>query len=590
MANKKTLNQILRQNSFSGADVGKALLMSFIETEKGEKQTLSNTEFELMLNSINSKKQLDIYKAYYHLKGYISDFLNMAKGNFQQFQNGFKSLIGDLKEFSNCQHNYSNYLHLPLVLTENEYNKIKADALKDYNEKKIDLYSLILWTICDYVESYKENKDIPEQIKNILDGYKNETIKIEYENEILNATGETAEQTDKEHFLENERESLLKAFADKYGIENTHEAISKFISSSIVSLIEDDLPAEKTLKKDSQKLLKSCELYEMFKEQEFNYLNEYDLTGKAPKKNKIKFEHFSEQVEKSYKTVIELEELIKIDALKELCSDFLDYYNDNSRDKTTAELQQEFIKDFPALYKAVKDILSSKYSKFKTLKDSELLTAEITNKEQLKAGFIKPLSEEKIRDITRQYFIELEPKNTKEFIKRYKAQYGGIAVLYGNSSNIFDKDLFDKFSKDPFNTLIPDNVIPQRIETCIKNLIEPALYSIYGFNAILDVYSDVFKIDLSKLKDDYPFEQDLANYNNLIYLIYSKIQGIAGQVEADKISFKELFTPLDIEKYKLPQSKIDALKIELANIPLQETITFENFKKFLQGANITYGN
>lgn len=576
MTNRKTLNQILKQNTFSGADVGKALLMLFIQEQTEQKQTLSDSDFEIMLNSIKTKKQLDIYKTYYLLKGYINDFQNMAKGNFQQYQNGYKSLISDLNEFRHCQHNYKDYLNLPLVLNENEYNKIKTDALKDYNEHKIDLYTLILWTICDYVESYKENKDIPEQIKNILDGYKNETIKIEYENEILNATGETAEQTE------------LKAFADKYGIENTHEAISKFISSSIVSLIEDNLPTEKTLKKDSQKLLNSCELYEKFKELEFNYLNEYDLTGKAPKKNKIKFEHFSEQVEKSYKTVIELKELSKIDALKELCSDFLDYYNDNSRDKTTAELQQEFIKDFPALYKTVKDILSSKYSKFKTLKDSELLTAEITNKEQLKAGFIKPLSEEKIRDITRQYFIELEPKNTKEFIKRYKAQYGGIAVLYGESSNIFDKNLFKKFSKDPFNTLIPENVIPQRIEIYIKKLIEPAIYTIFGFNYILEVYSDVFKIDLSDLKMIYDFEKDFECYNSLIYTLYNKIIGTDEQIIADKISFKEIFKPLKLEKYKIPQSKLDALKNEIENIPLQETLTNKYFKQLLQGANIIY--
>lgn len=589
MATKKTLNQILKQNTFSGADVGKAFILNWIEKTTEQKETLSDNELNAMTKNL-SGKQITVYKAYYHLQQYLDDFYKLVQANFQQFQNGKRALIGDLEKFSNCQHKYKDYLHLPLVLTEKEYNKIQADALKEFNNDKFDLYTLILWTICDYVESYKENKDIPEAIKAILDSYENETIKIEFENEALKATGETADKIDHEQFIDNETERLLVAFADKYGIEKTHEAISSFISHSFVKKLEENLPAEKILRKDSEKLLKSCEIYEMFKEDEFYYNNEYDLTGTKVKENKTKFESFSDTVEDSYESIIEIEEMSKIEALKTLCSDFLEYYNENSRDKTTAELQQEFIKDFPELYKTTKDILSKGYKPFKTLKDSELLTTEISNKELIKAGLKQPLEENEIKEHTREYFINLESKTTADFIKRHKAQYGGIAVLTTDIPSIFDNDTFKKFCESPFNTLIPDDVIPQRIELYIKNLIEPALYCIYGMDALYDVYSDIFKVDLSKLKIDYDYEEDIYAYNNLVYLIYNRIEGTAEQVKSDKISFKSIFKPLDPERYKPNKDKIQAIKEELSNISIDKVLDLKYFSQILEGANIRYEN
>ena len=42
MATKKTLNQILKQNTFSGADVGKAFILNWIEKTTEQKETLSD--------------------------------------------------------------------------------------------------------------------------------------------------------------------------------------------------------------------------------------------------------------------------------------------------------------------------------------------------------------------------------------------------------------------------------------------------------------------------------------------------------------------------------------------------------------------
>lgn len=588
MATKKTLNQILKQNTFSGADVGKALILNWIEKRTEQKETLSDNELDTMINNLSNQKQRVIYKAYYILNQYLDDFYKLVQASFQQFQNGKRALIGDLEKFSNYQHKYEDYLHLPLVLTEKEYNKIQADALKEFNNDRLDLYTLILWTICDYVESYKENKDIPEAIKAILDSYENETIKIEFENKALKATGETADKIDHEQFIDNVTERLLVAFADKYGIEKTHEAISDFISNSFVKHLEENLPAEKILRKNSEKLLNSCEIYEMFKKNEFYYNNEFDLTGDRAKENKAKFESFSDSIESSYETIIEIEEMSKLEALDLLSEDFLEYYNENSRDKTTVELQQEFKKDFPELYKTTKDILSKGYKPFKTLKDSELLTTEISNKELIKAGLKQPLEENEIKERTRDYFINLESKTTADFIKRHKAQYGGIAVLTTDIPSIFDNETFKKFCGSLFNTLIPDDVIPQRIEIYIKNLIEPALYCFYGMNALYDVYSEVFKVDLSKLKLDYNFEEDIYNYNNLVYLIYNRFKGTAEQVKSEKLSFKSIFKPLDIERYKPNKDKIQAIKEELSNISIDKVLDLKYFSQILEGANIRY--
>ncbi len=579
MATKKTLNQILRQNSFSGADVGKALILNTIERVTERKNTLSENELDTMINNLSNQKQRVIYKAYYILNQYLDDFYKLSQGNLQQYFNGRGSLANALDKVFTAQKGYRRYLHLPLVLTEKEYSKLRADAVKNYENKATDLYTIILFTIADYLTAYRDNKQLPENIKAILDSYKNEKIKIEFADEI-SETGQTASDSDfnKEKFIADSEQKIFANFANKYGIENTQEAISSFIANSFIAKlateIEKNIPNEKILKKNSDKLLTCIELYEDANKRECNYLNKdyIDIYEQA----------------KSWSETVTIEEMSKLEALDLLSEDFLEYYNFESRDKTTAELQQEFITEYTELYNATKDILSKGYKQLKTLKDSELLTVELTNKEQIKAGIIKPLTENELKDETREYFINLEPANTEDFIKIHKAQYGGIAVIKGESFYSYDKEILNEYSKAPFNTLLPEGLTPQLVDIYINNLIKPALIAIYGVNALLDVYSELFKVDLSPLKQEDIFTSQIEAYNGLVYLSYESIEGTTEQVESDRLTFKQIFKPINVNECKPTTEQIDALKRELEALPIIDTLKLDYFSQLLQGANVRY--
>lgn len=496
MATKKTLNQILKQNTFSGADVGKALILNTIEKVTERKNSLSENELDTMINNLSNQKQRVIYNAYSILNQYLDDFYKLSQASLQQYFNGRGSLVNAIHEVFTAQKGYRRYLHLPLVLTEKEYSELRADAVKNYENRATDLYTIILITIADYLTAYRDNKQLPENIKAILDSYKNEKIKIEIKDEISETV--TIKEMSKLEALDLSSEDFLEYYS--------------FIS-------RDKITA--------------------------------DLQQK----------YFNENAE---------------------------LYNFFSRDKIKTALQQEFINTYTELYNATKDILSKGYKQLKTLKDSELLTVKLTNKEQVKAGIIKPLTENELKDETRKYFINLEPANTEDFIKIQKAYHGGIAIINGEDFSSYDKEILNEYSKAPFNGLLPEGLNPQIIDIYINNIIKPALIAIYGVNALLNVYGELFKVDLSPLKQEDIFTSQIEAYNELVYLSYENINGTPEQVESDRITFKQIFKTINVNECKPTTEQIDALKRELEALPIIDTLKLDYFSQLLQGANIRY--
>lgn len=592
MATKKTLNQLLKQNSFSGADAGKSLLLNWINWKtKGEK-TLSNAELEKIIQSIKSSRQIEIFNAYKLLKEYLDEFIKMADGNYQQFMRGKDTILYSLKELNTAQRKYTDYLNLPLILTEKEYSKVKTDAINNYEKETTNLYTLILFTITDFINDYTENKDIPEKIKATLDGYKNETIEIEFENEILNTTGKTFDQMGYEKTLDYETQFLIKRFAEKYNTEATEKDIKTFIKNNnkAIEYLVEDVGLEAATTEKNIQIMSLIELYEDAKEREYNYLNEYTYTAdKKLIENKTEFKSLFSSLKDLFIPIIEKEQISKLEALKTLSEDFLEYYNFDIRDKSTAELQKEFIDDFPELYRATKEYLSKSYKKIATLKENELITTIITNKELEKHGIKKPLADKEIKELVIRHYTKTEPKTTEQYIKQKKAKNGGIAVLYAETSNNhFDKETLKEFCNPNLLLRTNMNFEANFIEFVIDTLVKPALKAIYGINAILDVYGEIFKINLSKLKQQDIFAIQINAYNEFIYMVYDRFNGTKEQTKADKLLFKDVFKPININECKPDSKTIYALKNKLEQVHIRDTLKSEYFECFLEGANIVY--
>ncbi len=563
MATKKTLNQILRQGSFSGADAGKAKILNWVAFMTTGKKPLDDSEINQIVNSIISSKQYEIYKAYDQLASYLNDFANMAGGNLQQYYRAKVVITNNILQVSQQQQAYDTYLHLPLVLTEKEYSKLKAEAVKEYEARRDVLFSTLLDKTAEYIDLYDDDKAIPSEIKAVLDSYKTQSLKIDVASRYL------PPQESSEAEREAENLQTLKNFAEKYGIDNTQDAINKFISSSVVGYIEGSLfPEDKTKARGLTRLLSKIEVYEGLNKAECAFRGEpyKDIFPQAP-------------------TEPDYQEINKLEALEAVSYDNFYYYTD----KHSQQYYKAFIKDFPELYKAVKKELGASLKNFETLDDRTLATRLISNRELQDAGLLAPLKKSDVINLICEYIGNSEALKVEDFIRRQKAIFGGLAIqLEKGITPKDDPNLIEAYSTLPTNYFLQRNNDPQETERTIEEVLKPALCAIYGLEALFDVYGDLFKVDLSPLKVSSNIAEDITRYNALIYSVYSRIYGTEKQIKADQKAFKKIFRTINLDDYKPKPELIEEMRAELEGLPLKKTVTLNYFSKFLKGAGVRY--
>ena len=94
---KKTFNQIIKQNSFSGADAGKILIMDYVSLMTKGKRLLTDNEFSQMLNCMSrSPKQVEIYNSYRDFKQILTQFYGFYQTAYCQYEMGRNKILLNL--------------------------------------------------------------------------------------------------------------------------------------------------------------------------------------------------------------------------------------------------------------------------------------------------------------------------------------------------------------------------------------------------------------------------------------------------------------------------------------------------------------
>ena len=282
----------------------------------------------------------------------------------------------------------------------------------------------------------------------------------------------------------------------------------------------------------------------------------------------------------------------KLDYLVELaewCTGDYKRYSDIPLDDFTKDIWNG-LTEFSELLEAVKDILSSKIKKLGSYTSIGYTEPDtIKEKELLKAG-IDTLSESYVIE---NYFLSItdEQKNNIEYIRYNKVQRGGIAVLktgaeYPVYNGLYkEKKLLLKYADINYFT---GDIDSEKIKDQTKELIENSLCMYLGCETIYQVYSEIFKVDVTPLAEKWDIDTDLNAYNWLLYTNYNDILGTEKAIEANRERIKDIFKPLDKRLYRRSPEELEQIKEKLLDIPLKETLSNKYLRIFLEGAKVHY--
>lgn len=175
-----TIKSILKKNTWTGEEVGRALILNLIYTWKEQlaghgrlRSLFAPGQFGMMVDSLQGL-DIDIYNNYVGLNNWIITNKTQANGYYLQAEAGIKKLFGILTTATAGENVYKYIEKIPVIVTETQYERLTAEgrerAFKSWAD--VDLLSL-LWDAIDYHTNELDDKP---NAKNPL-----HTIKKKYE-------------------------------------------------------------------------------------------------------------------------------------------------------------------------------------------------------------------------------------------------------------------------------------------------------------------------------------------------------------------------------------------------------------------------
>ena len=556
---EKELNKILSKTRITGKDLGRAYLLDVLynySTNKGF--LISPTKLEEIGQGLSFKEQRE------HLAGYkmahsLPNIRNIANGYLQQFLKAYNQLFLPLQAVYNAEKIEASQENNPLIITEQAYKKLKKEALEEKREKVINLYEAIIYYIDNAITKLEAGKApaIPSSILEEIEKTKGQPVENEYI--LRNWNRKTASE---KTVSNNEK---LEAVSKKGNYEKEIDILRG--ADYIIS--KYNIPAE--LVKDIDK---------KYLEQIFNYIlrNETDLSetalayydkaiyklkaflNKTPEADITKINITKYEVLNHCKSLFLINGLIKeLEGVEELAKFLFDSYKDlvyNTRNYLLS-----------LIFPGEKGIAIERFPFFKpvfsigALADlgieafSEMLT--ITN-----------------QDIINYYL------NSKKY-KKTQASYKGLAIITDNSDIETVKGIYNQPVEEKAFKLENLKANEDRIDYMSltkKDKIAPSISQIYGYNTLLEIVGEYFKIDFSPIYIDINYLQQFINdsYNKLLAYYYCNVVGTAQEKQVKRDMIKELFPYIDLSNYSPKAEVVEKYRSLLKSINLQEDTSFFN--------------
>lgn len=618
----KRLKTLLNQKSWTGKEVGKALLMNLkndIE-EKGNpnKQPLfSQEDYNRMLDSLDTDNQYTQYKVYEGIYSAIVDSFNRNEAMIQQFYNGYYRYFLSLREAQRAEDFFSTTEKFPLILTQKQYDEMSENIGHLQRCQILSYYDLFFHTV-DYFLQAVENDEaetVPEEIrKSILD---TKSQKVTSKRIIAN----WAEDTGAGYYTLPDGTRSDNVTTEKWQDLLTDLFIK---ANNIHASTPEDLE-DIVLEFNTTRYMNACKLLfggeaaigAAYKEIKGEDATEHDIKAierelenlidhgnttsltdaKKPIATQLFYNNGVDNVEWHYYTEPPTD-YTKYDVL----IDMLDRYRGAYKDRLTEsggeyveeiperEQFKEFKKDYPALADAIKTYLERAVAPTKGLKANQLYKDFITWGELADIGYLdyKELVKVKDTDIIKHIAL-FEKDNTENYNRRARALHHGIAII--KESNLIHKEYKDPIEGGNIELLQGIDYLENDLEEAeyIRNNIEilalPALRYMYAYNAFIEIVAAAYDIDFMTVAkyDLTRQESQIEACNNTLYTLYANVYGTEQDKKHKREFLRSYFPPIDIEALKPTEEAIAALteKIEELGYTREAAYTLKHYQSLV---------
>ena len=602
------INRLLNKKAWTGAAVGKALIASFAHDvrNKGNKDKeplFTQAEFNRMTDSLQTEQQIGAYLVYEKIYSGCIDSFNRSESFSQQFLHGYYRLLTELDRVMQADHALKAVEEYPLILSKAQYERI----LTAEQEKKRSIETTFNYILFDYLVYCIANiAEAPEAIRKAIEACKKEAVSNSRILDNYNADmGEgyyiLPDGTESRSCSNEEwQQALQRAYIKWHNLpkditeQQLKEYIFNYNAARYLQVIE-------LLFKGKDALL------EWAKEQGFNTeeLEQSDIEGFVESvlehegsyaKGTIAGTLSTGSLEReSYCIWVDIKEapegLTKYDIIAE--PELLNRYSGGFSDDIPEEQQlEEFIADYPALYKALTAELKKALKiKSKPAADKIYTWGELAD---IGLGFYPSYIEVTDTDII-DYYCSTDTEEEKQ--KRQRTAFRGIAVIAEGSGYNYN---IDKATGDYIEPVNPYTQVmsldsigiedAMQIEGYTSILIAPAARYLLAYNAFLDILAASYDIpDIEAGKADLSgLESRIDAYNNLLYMAFEDMAGSKEEKRRKRKLLQDYFSPIDWNSLKPTPEAIEEVTKQLNDLGMgrkaaDKLKTYDAFIDILMG-------
>lgn len=602
------INRLLNKKAWTGAEVGKALIASFAHDvrNKGNKDKeplFTQAEFNRMTDSLQTEQQIGAYLVYEKIYSGCIDSFNRSESFSQQFLHGYYRLLTELDRVMQADHALKAVEEYPLILSKAQYERILAAE----QEKKRSTETTFNYILFDYLVYCIANiAEAPEAIRKAIEACKKEAVSNSRILDNYNADmGEgyyiLPDGTESRSCSNEEwQQGLQKAYIKEHNLpkditeQELKEYAFNYNAARHLQVIELLFKGKDALLEwakeqgfDTEELEQSDieDFVERVLEHEGSYAKGTIAgtlsTGSLERESYCKWVDIKEAPEG----------LTKYDIIAE--PELLNRYSGGfSDDIPEGQQLEEFIADYPALYKALTAELKKALKiKSKPAADKIYTWGELAD---IGLGFYPSYIEVTDTDII-DYYCSTDTEEEKQ--KRQRAAFRGIAVIAEGSGYNYN---IDKATGDYIEPVNPYTQVmsldsigiedAMQIEGYTSILIAPAARYLLAYNAFLDILAVSYDIpDIEAGKADLSgLESRIDAYNNLLYMAFDDMAGSKEEKRRKRKLLQDYFSPIDWNSLKPAPEAIEEVTKQLNDLGMgrkaaDKLKTYDAFIDILMG-------
>lgn len=190
MANIKRL---LSKKGWTGRELGQIELTSLavdyrnaLEGNEDAPNIIDPAELQRMVNSITDREQGRTYNGYLSIHDWLSIKVNIANAQYQSAQLHLNKLSNYITQAMQAEEVYQYIEQLPAILTQKEYDELRAERIEAYFKDKesgdelySNIFNLVERCITYYVRQLKKDPKKSNPLKAIRKKYLTEPVKSE---------------------------------------------------------------------------------------------------------------------------------------------------------------------------------------------------------------------------------------------------------------------------------------------------------------------------------------------------------------------------------------------------------------------------